>query len=223
MYARLMRRNLFLFFGFLLLFSKQSLACIGSGLEFQAEAILVKPNVKYNLGKLEKINGLKYEKLSDPSVAPREKFAYLSHYDNNVGVIVTEDNLTSDKYGDPSETCKPYKNQKYFDIFIVVPHKIIREENQVYAEPLVNIDIKNFDFNKAMKTELDWLRENEVLINLSDSDIEEISRRAVSGRAGLNSRVVYIDYITSCDGGVQSCGGSGIDPQIFLKLITTRE
>jgi hypothetical protein len=53
--------------------------------------------------------------------------------------------------------------------------------------------LKNFDFNNAIKVELEWLRDNKVIYGLSDSDIKQISKIAKAGLAGHNSRVVWED------------------------------
>jgi hypothetical protein len=60
------------------------------------------------------------------------------------------------------------------------------------VEP-VNINAEEFDFHKAMKTELEWLRDNGVVAGLTDQDIADISAIAKAGMAGWNARIVHSD------------------------------
>jgi len=55
------------------------------------------------------------------------------------------------------------------------------------------IDIKKseFDFKSAMKTELNWLRANNIVNNVGDDDIKAISELSEVGISGWNSRVIY--------------------------------
>jgi hypothetical protein len=55
----------------------------------------------------------------------------------------------------------------------------------------LNEYLEGFDFKKAIKVELEWLRNNEVISGLDDSDIQQISQLARAGLAGHNSRIVW--------------------------------
>ena len=59
--------------------------------------------------------------------------------------------------------------------------------------PATDIDPEEFDWNKAMRTELLWLRDNGVIRGLADSDIDEASSACERGTAGHNSRIVFED------------------------------
>jgi len=56
---------------------------------------------------------------------------------------------------------------------------------------VINIETEDFDFNSAMKVELDWLRDNGIVIGLTDQDVYDISAIAKPGIAGWNSRIVH--------------------------------
>lgn len=58
-------------------------------------------------------------------------------------------------------------------------------------EPSVNVDGAVFNFSDAMRTELNWLRDNGVVSGLTDADIDNIGKEAKKGAAGYNSRIVY--------------------------------
>ncbi|MGB9597058.1 MAG: hypothetical protein ACPL7B_12320 [Candidatus Poribacteria bacterium] len=55
------------------------------------------------------------------------------------------------------------------------------------------VDIKRneFDFKSAMKTELDWLKSNNIINGLGDDDIKVISELSEVGISGWNSRIIY--------------------------------
>ena len=55
----------------------------------------------------------------------------------------------------------------------------------------VDILRDDFDFRSAIKTELDWLRTNEIIKNIDEGDVVEISGISEAGHAGWNSRIVY--------------------------------
>jgi len=78
--------------------------------------------------------------------------------------------------------------------------------------------LKDFDFKKAIKVELEWLRDNRIVKGLSYSDVQAISSIAKAGLAGHNSRVVWENgwkpyYETSNPLLLKSfdCGGFPID------------
>jgi hypothetical protein len=75
---------------------------------------------------------------------------------------------------------------------------ILKDENVVvgfeeYTDlvPSVGVDPENFDWREAMKTELKWLRESDLVSGLTDRDIQDISSICGRGTAGHNSRIVY--------------------------------
>ena len=86
-------------------------------------------------------------------------------------------------------------------------------------ESAIGIATDDFDFGAAMKTELEHLRDDGVIMGLTDGDVDEIASASVRGTAGFNSRIVYEDdsWITyrETDNPVQlvklgDCGGFSI-------------
>ncbi len=86
-------------------------------------------------------------------------------------------------------------------------------------ESAIGIAADDFDFGTAMKTELEYLRDDGVIMGLTDGDVDEIASASVRGTAGFNSRIVYEDgsWITyrETDNPVQlvklgNCGGFSI-------------
>lgn len=61
-------------------------------------------------------------------------------------------------------------------------------ENLVEA---INIKKEEFDFESAMKTELDWLRSNSLIVGIADEDTQRIAEISEAGIAGWNSRIIY--------------------------------
>jgi hypothetical protein len=69
-----------------------------------------------------------------------------------------------------------------------------------------------------MKTELEHLRDDGVIMGLTDADIDEIASASVCGTAGFNSRIVYEDgeWITYRETGnpilmkLGDCGGFSV-------------
>jgi hypothetical protein len=89
---------------------------------------------------------------------------------------------------------------------------IIKSNDEVLVE---SVDVKKdeFDFKSAMKTELEWLKENGVIVGITEDDIESISSKSEAGIAGWNSRIIYdekwILFSLSVDGAFINRGGCG--------------
>ncbi|NIA11957.1 MAG: hypothetical protein GWP10_20100 [Nitrospiraceae bacterium] len=60
-------------------------------------------------------------------------------------------------------------------------------------ESAIGIAADDFDFGAAMKTELEYLIDDGVVVGLIDRDVDEIASASVRGTAGFNSRIVYED------------------------------
>ena len=58
-------------------------------------------------------------------------------------------------------------------------------------ESAISIAVDDFDFGAAMKTELECLIDDRVIVGLTDTDVDEIASASVRGAAGYNSRIVY--------------------------------
>ena len=67
----------------------------------------------------------------------------------------------------------------------------IREWNDL--ESAIGVAADDFDFGAAMKTELEYLIDDGVVVGLTDGDVDEIASASVRGAAGYNSRIVYED------------------------------
>jgi hypothetical protein len=91
------------------------------------------------------------------------------------------------------------------------------------VEP-VDINAKEFDFHKAMKTELEWLRGNGIVAGLTDQDIADISAIAKPGTAGWNARIVHSDgrwfpyYETADPILIETLEGGGTPPTIDMDM-----
>jgi len=57
--------------------------------------------------------------------------------------------------------------------------------------PSVNVDAGTFNFSSAMRAELTWLRDNDVISGLTNEDIDGVAKETGKGTAGYNSRIVY--------------------------------
>ena len=57
--------------------------------------------------------------------------------------------------------------------------------------PAIDIDLDNFDWGLALRTELEWLRSNNVIGGLTDDDLDGIAKVAEKGTAGWNSKIRY--------------------------------
>ena len=60
-------------------------------------------------------------------------------------------------------------------------------------ESAIGIAADDFDFGAAMKTELERLIDDGVIMGLTDGDVDEMASASVRGTAGFNSRIVYED------------------------------
>ena len=65
----------------------------------------------------------------------------------------------------------------------------IRED--VDLAPAIDIDLDTFDWGLALSTELEWLRSNSVISDLTDEDLDGIAKAAEKGTAGWNSKIRY--------------------------------
>ncbi len=59
--------------------------------------------------------------------------------------------------------------------------------------PAIDIDLDSFDWGLALRTELEWLRNNNVISGLTDDDLDGIAKAADKGTAGWNSKIRYFE------------------------------
>lgn len=66
----------------------------------------------------------------------------------------------------------------------------VYEEQGIHV-PTVSILPKEFDWEEAMRVELEWLKDNGIILNLSEWDIQSISSLCDLGTSGANDRIVF--------------------------------
>lgn len=66
-----------------------------------------------------------------------------------------------------------------------------RTIQDVDLAPAIDIDLDTFDWGQALRIELDWLQNNNVISGLTDSDLNGIEKVADKGTAGWNSKIRY--------------------------------
>ena len=66
-----------------------------------------------------------------------------------------------------------------------------RTIQDVDLEPAIDIELDTYDWGQALRTELEWLQNNNVISGLTDDDINEIEKVADKGTAGWNSKIRY--------------------------------
>jgi len=71
-----------------------------------------------------------------------------------------------------------------------------RTIQDVDLEPAIDIDIDTFDWGQALRTELEWLQDNNVISGLTEmggngNDLDGIEKVADKGTAGWNSKIRY--------------------------------
>ena len=66
-----------------------------------------------------------------------------------------------------------------------------RTIQDVDLEPAIDIELDTFDWGQALRTELEWLQNNNVISGLTDDDIYGIIKVADKGTAGWNSKIRY--------------------------------
>ena len=66
-----------------------------------------------------------------------------------------------------------------------------RTIQDVDLEPAIDIDLDTYDWGQALRTELEWLQNNNVISGLTDDDIYGIIKVADKGTAGWNSKIRY--------------------------------
>ena len=100
-----------------------------------------------------------------------------------------------------------------------------RTIQDVDLEPAIDIDLDTFDWGQALRTELEWLQNNNVISGLTDSDLNGIEKVAKLGTAGWNSKIRYFkgEWLQGITGemseetgmymmkGLSGCGGFPID------------
>jgi len=172
-----------------------SLACFNPTDSFATEVVLNKTNTTDDIEKLQKAENVRI----DDSI-----IVYLSHYNADVAVMVSkikEEHLIG------------------LSVRLQIPTKTVDVEGQADLVPAVDIDKDTFDFQTAMKVELEWLRKNMIIAGITDADIKMITEEVKAGTSGWNSRIIYEEgnWLVYSDTNnplllkVRGCGGFSLD------------
>lgn len=187
-------------FGFsalmIFIFAHQAFSCFNPTDFFAVEVVLNKSGIDYNLDLIKSANNL---------VIDEGTLIYQSHFDNRVASILEQVKV---EYGNG-------KMLKGLSVKLQIPtKKVIVDDSEDLVEA-VDIRKDEFDFKSAMKIELDWLKENGIIVGISNEDIATISAVSKAGLAGWNSRIIYdekwVSFAESGDGSfidrANNCGG----------------
>jgi DNA-binding transcriptional ArsR family regulator len=149
--------------------------------EFATEVVLNKQEVEYDLS------------LFDPHIEVEtvykdefDVYIYRSHYDRDLGVVIYE-------------VDEAYAGLKGLSISLVIPTEWVEEpgddpnqtEPIMVLESTVDLDPTTLAWDEAMKTELEWLVDQSIIIGLTQTDIQDIASESGSGYAGWDYRVVH--------------------------------
>jgi hypothetical protein len=166
-----MKRILTLTTLLILAFAFQAFPCFNPTDHFAAEVVLTKRDISYDLEQI---------RLADNVSFAEGAFAYRSHYDIRVGVILEK-----------IDEEEPADILKGLSVKIQIPTEKVIVDGVEDLTEAVDIDRDEFDFKSAMKIELDWLAANKIIIGITEKDIAEIAEVAEAGLAGWNARIIY--------------------------------
>jgi len=150
-------------------FNSDSLACFNPTDSFATEVVLNKTGITDDIEKLQKAENVR---IDDGTIV------YLSHYNADVAVVVSkikEEHLIG------------------LSVRLQIPTKTVDVKGQIDLIPAVDIDKDEFDFQTAMKVELEWLWKNMIIAGITDADIKMITEKVKAGTSGWNSRIIYED------------------------------
>ena len=147
-------------------FNSYSSACFNPTDFFAAEVVLNKTGITDDIEIFKNANNVR----SDDGA-----IVYLSHYNADVAALVSksDDSVIG------------------LSVRLQIPTKTVEVDGQIDLVPAVDIDKDEFDFQTAMKVELEWLRKNMIIVGITDADIKIISEKAKVGTSSWNSRIVY--------------------------------
>jgi len=108
-------------------------------------------------------------------------------------VSVTVNNATSLSAGAKDEITDVLVAIRFFESTDIIDDTAIASDIREWDELKSAIDVaaNDFDFGAAMKTELEQLIGDGVVVGLTDGDVDEMASASVRGTAGFNSRIVY--------------------------------
>ncbi|MFC1717370.1 hypothetical protein ACFL6S_27165 [Candidatus Poribacteria bacterium] len=166
-----MKRILTLTTLLILAFAFQTFPCFNPTDHFAAEVVLTRRDISYDLEQIRLADNVSFEEGA---------FAYRSHYDIRVGVILDE-----------IDEEEPADILKGLSVKIQIPTERVIEDGVEDLTEAVDINKDEFDFKSAMKIELDWLAANKIVIGITEKDIAEIAELVEAGLAGWNARIIY--------------------------------
>jgi len=110
-------------------------------------------------------------------------------------VHVTVNNATSLSEGAKDEITDVLVAIGFFESTDIIDDTAIVSDIREWddLESAISVAADDFDFGAAMKTELGYLRDDGMVVGLTDEDVDEIASASVRGTAGFNSRIVYED------------------------------
>ena len=110
-------------------------------------------------------------------------------------VHVTVNNATSLSEGAKDEITDVLVAIGFFESADIIDDTAIVSDIREWddLESAISVAADDFDFGTAMKTELGYLRDEGMVVGLTDEDVDEIASASVRGTAGFNSRIVYED------------------------------
>lgn len=214
-------------FCFFIFCAGSAFACIDFNNGFATEVLITKPNVSYDVSRLPEVIDVKNKKIHFGSI---EAMAYASHQNNNVAVIIAEDVMEEPLRSAATED-DPYPSRKIkgLDITIQIPSKMVEKPGYITFAEAVDVDAETFDFSNAMRIELLWLKENGIILGLSEKDIEDIAKKTLIRQAGKANRIVYyynrwLPYADIKGAGMfipkaQGLGGCGSESDELLEIL----
>jgi hypothetical protein len=135
-------------------------------------------------------------------------------------VSVTVNNATSMSEGAKDEITDVLVAIRFFESTDIIDDMAIVSNIREWddLESAIGVAADDFDFGYTMKTELERLIDDGVIVGLTDTDVDEIASASVRGTAGYNSRIVYEDgeWIPYRETGmpilmkISDCGGFSI-------------
>ena len=148
----------------LLIMMASAFACMSVTNRFSVSDSTGDKNVTFNEKSFkESIQHGNYTKIEPSPEHPNLSFSYPSHYDNKAKTTL-------------SVSFKNDHTSKEVFIIIDIPYKQLPGHTGLQADySLIFPEQKNFDFRKAIKTELQWLINNNILQGLNTEDIETIN------------------------------------------------
>ena len=175
-------------------FNSYTSACFNPTDFFAAEVVLNKIGITDDI---EIFKNAENVRIDDGTIV------YLSHYNADVAAVVSK--IDNPVIG--------------LSVRLQIPTKTVEVDGQIDLVPAVDINKDEFDFQTAMKVELEWLQKNMIIAGITDADIKMIAEKAKVGTSGWNSRIIYEegDWLIYADTKnplllrALDCGGFSID------------